>query len=502
MKGVKSETMKTLRGREGRRQPSGGVCVCVCPDGSSVWRPARGTGAGHMTSRYHGDAKGSVWYINSKKAESEGGASAAKKESKRKREPSVSDEVEVKSPPPSAPEDEDDDGVQKRRSSRQVKRKRYTEDLEFKITDDDSGDDSTTPKSPSSSQQQDVAEVEGPVVEKIMVKRITKKQPLLSWPNSYLHCRWADLEELEKDKRIHQKVKRFRAKQLLLNSFITEMDDEPFNPDYVEVDRVLDVSESPDENEETVTLYLVKWCSLPYEDSTWELKADIDQSKIDDYELIAARTPNTKRVERPPAAEWKKLEGSMDYRNSNELREYQLEGLNWLTFNWYNSRNCILADEMGLGKTIQSITFLFEIFKMGIQGPFLVIAPLSTIPNWEREFRTWTELNAVVYHGSQASRKTIQAYEMYHRDSQGKVIKGAYRFHAVITTFEMILTDCPELRNVNWRCVVIDEAHRLKNRNCKLLEGLKMMDMVSGGQGKKNRVASGRYQLSLGLFDT
>ena len=81
-------------------------------------------------------------------------------------------------------------------------------------------------------------------------------------------------------------------------------------------------------------------------------------------------------------------------------------------------RNCILADEMGLGKTIQSITFLYEIFKMGIQGPFLVIAPLSTIPNWEREFRTWTELNAVVYHGSQASRKTIQAYEMYHRDSQ------------------------------------------------------------------------------------
>lgn len=62
---------------------------------------------------------------------------------------------------------------------------------------------------------------------------------------------------------------------------------------------------------------------------------------------------------------------------------------------------------------------------------------------------------------------------------QGKVLKGVYRFHAVITTFEMILADCPELRSVPWRCVVIDEAHRLKNRNCKLLEGLKMMDMVS-----------------------
>lgn len=63
---------------------------------------------------------------------------------------------------------------------------------------------------------------------------------------------------------------------------------------------------------------------------------------------------------------------------------------------------------------------------------------------------------------------------------QGKIIKGVYRFHAVITTFEMILADCPELRSIPWRCVVIDEAHRLKNRNCKLLEGLKMMDMVSG----------------------
>uniref|UniRef100_A0A3B1JQ50 Chromodomain helicase DNA binding protein 7 n=1 Tax=Astyanax mexicanus TaxID=7994 RepID=A0A3B1JQ50_ASTMX len=257
------------------------------------------------------------------------------------------------------------------------------------------------------------------------------------------------LEELEKDKRIHQKIKRFKAKQ---------MDDEPFNPDYVEVDRVLDVSESTDENGETVTLYLVKWCSLPYEDSTWELKADIDQSKIEDFERVMAREPETKRVERPPTSDWQKSESSREYKNGNALREYQLEGVNWLLFNWYNTRNCILADEMGLGKTIQSITFLYEIYLKGIHGPFLVIAPLSTIPNWEREFRTWTELNVVVYHGSQASRRTIQAYEMNYRDAQGRVIKGAYKFHAIITTFEMILTDCPELRSVpcwgRWRDIL------------------------------------------------
>lgn len=81
-------------------------------------------------------------------------------------------------------------------------------------------------------------------------------------------------------------------------------------------------------------------------------------------------------------------------------------------------KNCILADEMGLGKTIQSITFLYEIFNMGIRGPFLIIAPLSTITNWEREFRTWTHMNVIVYHGSQISRQMILQYEMFYRDPQ------------------------------------------------------------------------------------
>lgn len=70
-----------------------------------------------------------------------------------------------------------------------------------------------------------------------------------------------------------------------------------------------------------------------------------------------------------------------------------------LTIVFFFSQNCILADEMGLGKTIQSITFLNEIDKFGIPGPFLVIAPLSTIGNWQREFETWTDLNAITYHG-------------------------------------------------------------------------------------------------------
>uniref|UniRef100_A0A669QM54 Chromodomain helicase DNA binding protein 6 n=1 Tax=Phasianus colchicus TaxID=9054 RepID=A0A669QM54_PHACC len=365
----------------------------------------------------------------------------------------------------------------KRRSGRQVKRRKYNEDLDFKVVDDDGetiavlGAGRTSALSASTLAWQAEVGLEvglwcwGFLHVRTHPGGLTfeMEEFYVKYRNfSYLHCKWATLEELEKDPRISQKIKRFRNKQAQMKHIFTEPDEDLFNPDYVEVDRILEVAHTkdPDTGEE-VTHYLVKWCSLPYEESTWELEED-GLATLDICLFLSMNLAP-------------KLEKSREYKNSNQLREYQLEGMNWLLFNWYNRKNCILADEMGLGKTIQSITFLSEIFLMGIHGPFLIIAPLSTITNWEREFRTWTEMNAIVYHGSQISRQMIQQYEMVYRDTQGNPLPGIFKFQVVITTFEMILADCPELKKIQWRCVVIDEAHRLKNRNCKLLEGLKLM---------------------------
>ncbi|MEQ2163856.1 hypothetical protein GOODEAATRI_000349 [Goodea atripinnis] len=323
-----------------------------------------------------------------------------------------------------------------KRSNRVVKRKKYTEDLDIKITDDEDEQEDVDVTTTAAA----VASISGGAAAQL-------KQEV----------------ELDGDG---------------LPSMQFFVDEEPFNPDYVEVDRILDVSHSVDkDNGEPVIYYLVKWCSLPYEDATWELKEDVDEGKVEEFGKIQNRQPRLKRTARPAASAWKKLEETREYKNGNTLREYQLEGVNWLLFNWYNRQNCILADEMGLGKTIQSITLLSEVYATGIQGPFLVIAPLSTITNWEREFSTWTHMNAIVYHGSLASRQMIQQYEMYCKDDKGHLIPGAYKFDALITTFEMVLSDCPELREIAWRCVIIDEAHRLKNRNCKLLDSLKMLDL-------------------------
>uniref|UniRef100_A0A669QQ65 Chromodomain helicase DNA binding protein 6 n=1 Tax=Phasianus colchicus TaxID=9054 RepID=A0A669QQ65_PHACC len=400
-----------------------------------------------------------------------------KKKGKRKNEIPVDSldlDQDLLSPSVQSPEESAESAdSQKRRSGRQVKRRKYNEDLDFKVVDDDgetiavlgAGRTSALSASTLAWQAEEPPEDDANIIEKILASRMV----------SYLHCKWATLEELEKDPRISQKIKRFRNKQAQMKHIFTEPDEDLFNPDYVEVDRILEVAHTkdPDTGEE-VTHYLVKWCSLPYEESTWELEEDVDPGKIKEFEALQI-PPEIKHMERPASESWQKLEKSREYKNSNQLREYQLEGMNWLLFNWYNRKNCILADEMGLGKTIQSITFLSEIFLMGIHGPFLIIAPLSTITNWEREFRTWTEMNAIVYHGSQISRQMIQQYEMVYRDTQGNPLPGIFKFQVVITTFEMILADCPELKKIQWRCVVIDEAHRLKNRNCKLLEGLKLM---------------------------
>uniref|UniRef100_A0A8C1NLR3 Chromodomain helicase DNA binding protein 9 n=1 Tax=Cyprinus carpio TaxID=7962 RepID=A0A8C1NLR3_CYPCA len=371
--------------------------------------------------------------------------------------------------------------LQKRRSNRKVKRKKYEDDGEARFSDEEMKVIVKAKKTNSNAHKQpseNPTEEDAAVVDKIMASRVVKNEVRVSQSLSYLHCEWATEQHLEKDKRIQQKIKRFKIKQAQRAHFFADMEEEPFNPDYVEVDRVLEVSYCEDKDTgEPVVYYLVKWCSLPYEDSTWELNEDVDQTKIEEFKKLQAAKPHTNRVERPPASHWKKREQSREYCNGNCLRDYQLEGVNWLLFNWYNRRNCILADEMGLGKTIQSITFLDEICRTGIKGPFLIIAPLSTIANWEREFRTWTKLNVIVYHGSVVSRQMLQQYEMYFRDAQGRVIRGAYRFQAVITTFEMILGGCPELNAIDWRCVIIDEAHRLKNKNCKLLEGFKLMSL-------------------------
>jgi SWI/SNF-related matrix-associated actin-dependent regulator of chromatin subfamily A member 5 len=88
------------------------------------------------------------------------------------------------------------------------------------------------------------------------------------------------------------------------------------------------------------------------------------------------------------------------------MRDYQVQGLNWLINLFENGINGILADEMGLGKTLQTISFLgFLKHYKDISGPHLVIVPKSTLHNWMKEFEKWCpDLKVFMFHGMKEDR--------------------------------------------------------------------------------------------------
>ncbi|XP_043359570.1 chromodomain-helicase-DNA-binding protein 3 isoform X2 [Dermochelys coriacea] len=251
--------------------------------------------------------------------------------------------------------------------------------------------------------------------------------------------------------------------------------------------------------------YLVKWRDLPYDQSTWEE----DEMAIPDFdfhkhaywrhrELIMGEDPAQPRkykkkkkempAEGPPNSPTNdptvKYETQPRFITSTggTLHMYQLEGLNWLRFSWAQGTDTILADEMGLGKTIQTIVFLYSLYKEGhTKGPFLVSAPLSTIINWEREFQMWApKFYVVTYTGDKDSRSIIRENEFSFEDNAMKGGKKAFKmkreaqvkFHVLLTSYELVTIDQAALGSIRWACLVVDEAHRLKNNQSKFFRVL------------------------------
>lgn len=156
-----------------------------------------------------------------------------------------------------------------------------------------------------------------------------------------------------------------------------------------------------------------------------------------------------------------------DLVTGGKMREYQLEGLEWLKSLWMNGLCGILADEMGLGKTVQAISMIAFFKEKNISGPFLIAAPLSTINNWIDEFARWTpDIKTIMYHGSKDERAEMRRKYMKMQD------QTKFDFPVVCTSYEICMNDRKFLANYKWRYIIVDEGHRLKNMNCKLIKEL------------------------------
>jgi ATP-dependent DNA helicase len=161
------------------------------------------------------------------------------------------------------------------------------------------------------------------------------------------------------------------------------------------------------------------------------------------------------------------------------LKAYQLEGLEWLVSLYENGLNGILADEMGLGKTLQCISFLAFLREKGVFGPFLIAAPLSTLSNWESEIKRFApSLPCIVYHGNKTERAELRQKHFGSANGRCKIAHPE-TFPVIITSYEIIMNDKSYLDNFRWKFIIVDEGHRIKNLNCKLIKILKEFDSAN-----------------------
>ncbi|KAI0232907.1 putative ATPase [Massospora cicadina] len=166
-----------------------------------------------------------------------------------------------------------------------------------------------------------------------------------------------------------------------------------------------------------------------------------------------------KRVKRAPSkAKSGKLQGDVlpgqpKLLTGAVLRDYQVDGVQWLISLYENGLNGILADEMGLGKTIQTIGFLAHLVEQGVEGPFLVVVPL-----------------AVLFYGTKEERAVLRKHHYAEKVPD---------FMVTITSYEVAMRERPLLQRFAWKYLVVDEGHRLRNFDCKLFQELKKVGAMN-----------------------
>ncbi|EDW12292.2 chromodomain-helicase-DNA-binding protein 1 isoform X2 [Drosophila mojavensis] len=244
---------------------------------------------------------------------------------------------------------------------------------------------------------------------------------------------------------------------------------------YNNVDRIIARGTKPEDGSEE---FLCKWQSLPYSESTWEDATLVFRKWQRCVEQFTERenskwTPSRHCRVIKYRPKFSRIRSQPDFLVEGlTLRDYQMDGLNWLLHSWCKENSVILADEMGLGKTIQTICFLYSLFKIHhLYGPFLCVVPLSTMTAWQREFDLWApDMNVVTYLGDVKSRELIQQYEWQFEGSK------RLKFNCILTTYEIVLKDKQFLGTLQWAALLVDEAHRLKNDDSLLYKSLKEFD--------------------------
>jgi len=150
-----------------------------------------------------------------------------------------------------------------------------------------------------------------------------------------------------------------------------------------------------------------------------------------------------------------------------KLLNFQKEGLDFLL---KSSGNALLADEMGLGKTVQTLSYVATEKQT---FPVLVVAPLVTLQNWDREISKFVKKksrNGRIIEADSSSSTIIRTGKL-----QELPITDFY-----IINYELLYKRLPDLAKLNIKTIVCDEVHNLRSKTTQKYKAVKKLAALPG----------------------
>jgi SNF2 family DNA or RNA helicase len=128
-----------------------------------------------------------------------------------------------------------------------------------------------------------------------------------------------------------------------------------------------------------------------------------------------------------------------------ELRDYQVEGFEWLARLAHWGVGACLADDMGLGKTLQALALILS---RATGGPTLVVAPTSVATNWMAEAERFAP--------------TLNM-KLFGAGDRAAMLKDAGAFDVIVVSYGLLQLESSLFEGVRWHTIVLDEAQAIKN---------------------------------------
>jgi SNF2 family DNA or RNA helicase len=182
--------------------------------------------------------------------------------------------------------------------------------------------------------------------------------------------------------------------------------------------------------------------------SVWQRKSTISKHP----KIILPKTEKLERVN--PGEQFR-----------GKLLNFQKEGLDFLL---KSSGNALLADEMGLGKTVQTLAYLAS-EKQAF--PALVVAPLVTLNNWQREIEKFMKRKS---RNGRLVENEVPTSTIIRRGKTEEL--GKFDFY--IINYDLLFKRLNDLSQLDIRTIVCDEVQYLRSKTTKKYDAVKKLAVL------------------------